>query len=104
MSEPHLELTHPVVSFPKMPVHGVVDLRAYAEDAVPTHDWLKGRGTPAFIDDGASVVALALVGEGRVEALPSDEFLILLSGTLAVESTRGRTVINTGRSAVLPAG
>jgi uncharacterized cupin superfamily protein len=83
---------------------GVIDLRAYAADAVPTGDWLAGRGRPAFFDDAASVVALAPVGEGRVEALPSDEFLIVLSGTLTLEGARGMTVINTGRSAVLPAG
>jgi uncharacterized cupin superfamily protein len=83
---------------------GVIDLRAYAADAVPTGDWLAGRGRPAFFDDAASVVALAPVGEGRGEALPSDEFLIVLSGTLTLEGARGMTVINTGRSAVLPAG
>jgi len=87
-----------------MQVRGVIDLRAYAAGATPTGDWLTGRGTPAFADDSASVVALAPVGEGRVENLPGDEFLILLSGTLIVESARGRTVINAGRSAVLPAG
>jgi uncharacterized cupin superfamily protein len=44
------------------------------------------------------------VGAGRVEALPGDEFLIVLSGALTIESARGTTVINKGRSAVLPAG
>jgi uncharacterized cupin superfamily protein len=87
-----------------MPVRGVIDLRAYAADAAPTSDWLTGRATPAFVDELASVVALAPVGAGRVEALPGDEFLIVLSGALTVESARGTTVINMGRSAVLPAG
>jgi uncharacterized cupin superfamily protein len=104
MSQSRLSLSQPVANLPEVQVRGVIDLRAYAADAAPTGDWLTGRGAPAFIDDRASVVALAPVGEGRVEALPSDEFLILLSGTLTVESVRGRTVIDTGRSAVLPAG
>jgi uncharacterized cupin superfamily protein len=99
MSQSHLNLSQL-----QMRVRGVIDLRAYAANAAPTRDWLTGRGTPAFADDHASVIALAPVGEGRVVALPSDEFLILLSGKLTVESARGMTVIDTGRSAVLPAG
>jgi uncharacterized cupin superfamily protein len=87
-----------------MPVRGVIDLRAYGTSAKPTRDWLTGRGTPAFVDNLASVVSLAPVGEGRVQALPSDEFVIVLSGTLTLESARGVTVINTGRSAVIPVG
>jgi uncharacterized cupin superfamily protein len=86
------------------PARSVIDLRAYADDVATTGNWLTGRKTPAFFDHSASVVALAPVGEGRVEALPSDEFLILLSGSLTFESRRGTTVIKTGRSAVLPAG
>jgi uncharacterized cupin superfamily protein len=104
MFQSHVNMSQPVVSVPEMRVRGVIDLRAYAADAAPTRDWLTGRGKPAFADERANVIALAPVGEGRVEALPSDEFLILLSGTLTVESARGMTVINTGRSAALPAG
>lgn len=104
MSQPQLNVSLPVASVPEMGVSGVIDLRAYAADAVPTDDWLAGRATPAFVDDGASVVAFAPAGEARVEALPGDEFLILLSGTVKVESGCGTTVITTGRSAVLPAG
>jgi uncharacterized cupin superfamily protein len=87
-----------------MRIRGVIDLRAYAANATPTGDWLTGRGTPAFVDDRASVVALAPVGAGRVEALPDDEFLILLSGRLTLERARGTTILKPGRSAVLPAG
>jgi uncharacterized cupin superfamily protein len=87
-----------------MPVRGVIDLRAYAANALPTRDWLGGRGKPAFADDRASVVSLAPVDEGRVQALPTDEFVIVLSGKLAFETARGVTVITTGGSAVLPAG
>lgn len=104
MSQSHLNISQPVVSSPEMPVRGVIDLRTYAANTASTRDWLNGRGKPAFFDEGASVVSLALVGEGRVEALPADEFLILLSGKLAIETAHGVTVINAGRSAVLPAG
>ena len=104
MSASHLSTSQPVVNHREMRVRGVIDLRAYAANAAPTGDWLRGRGTPAFVDDLASVVVLAPAGEGRIEALPADEFLILLSGTLTIESPRGRSVLNAGRSAVLPAG
>jgi uncharacterized cupin superfamily protein len=97
-------MSQPVINVPEMRVRGVIDLRAYAANAEPTRDWLTGRGTPAFVDDNASVISLAPVGEGRVQGLPCDEFVILLSGTLTIESVRGVTVINTGCSAVLPAG
>jgi hypothetical protein len=67
----------PIDNVPETPVRGVIDLRAYAANPKPTRDWLTARGTPAFADDSASVVSLAPLGEGRVQALPSDEFLIL---------------------------
>lgn len=104
MPKTHLNMSQPLINFPGMLVRGVIDLRAYGAGARPTRDWLTGRGTPAFADSDASVVSLAPVGEGRVQELPSDEFLILLSGMLTLESARGVTVVNTGRSAVIPAG
>ena len=82
----------------------IIDLRTYATGAPRTRDWLTGRAPPAFADDGASVSALAPVGQGRVDALPGDEFVILMSGELTVDSARGATVITAARSAVLPAG
>ena len=82
----------------------VIDLRAYAADAAPTRDWLTGRAPPAFADDRARVAAFAPVAEGRVNTLPGDEFVILLSGQVTLDSARGGTVITAGRSAVLPAG
>jgi uncharacterized cupin superfamily protein len=85
-------------------VHGVIDLRAYAARVAPTRDWLTGRAAPAFADDAAAVVAIAPVGEGRVAALPADEFVIVLSGELTFETARGAAAIKTGRSVVLPAG
>lgn len=103
MSHSQLQKSPPVAGVVDR-VRGVIDLRAYAANARPTRDWLTGRGTPAFADERASVVSLVPVGEGRVQGLPSDEFLIVISGTLTIEAERGVTVINTGRSAVLPAG
>lgn len=86
------------------PVRGVIDLRAYAALAAATRDWLVGRATPVFADDAAAVVAIAPVGEGRVPALPADEFVIVLSGEITLETARGVAVIKAGRSVVLPAG
>src|SRR4029453_8012022 len=86
------------------PPASVIDLRAYATGAPPTRDWLTGRAPPAFADDRARVVAFAPVGEDRVNTLPGDEFVILLSGEVALDSARGGTVITAGQSAVLPAG
>jgi uncharacterized cupin superfamily protein len=84
-------------------VRGIIDLRAYAQGAVPTKDWHGGRGSPAFQDPAAVVVAMAPLGEGRVPALPADEFVIVLEGELRIESARS-TVVPVGRSIVLPAG
>src|SRR5687767_14725649 len=100
MSQAHFNMSQPAINVSDAPVRGVIDLRVYGANSAPTRDWLTGRGTPAFADDHASVVSLAPVGEGRVQALPGDEFVILLAGTLTLESRRGVTVINTGRSAV----
>lgn len=86
------------------PVRGVIDLRAYAKVAAPTRDWLAGRGTPAFADAAATVVAIAPVGEGRVARLHSDEFVIVLAGELRLESAGQDAVVKAGRSIVLPSG
>jgi uncharacterized cupin superfamily protein len=85
------------------PPASVIDLRAYATGAPRTPDWLTGRAPPAFADNGARISAMAPVGEGRVDALPGDEFVILSSGEITIDSARGATVIAAGRSAVLPA-
>lgn len=86
------------------PVHGVFDLRAYAARAMPTRDWLSGRATPAFADEGTVVTAIAPVGEGRVPALPTDEFVIVISGELTLESARRSARVTAGNSIVLPSG
>ncbi len=85
-------------------VRGIIDLRAYAARVAPTRDWLAGRAAPAFTDDAATVAAIAPVGEGRVAALPSDEFVIVLAGEIGVETSRGVTAVSEGGSAVLPSG
>lgn len=85
------------------PVRGVIDLRAYAKAVTSTKDWLGGRQSPAFADSAAAVVAIAPVGEGRVPALPADEFVIVLEGELRIETAR-QMVVRAGRSIVLPAG
>jgi len=86
------------------PVRGVIDLRAYAAGAAPTGDWLAGRALPAFADAAAAVTAIAPVGKGRVPALLADEFVVLLSGQLTLETSRGTSVVKSGQSLVLPAG
>ena len=86
------------------PVRGIIDLRAYAARVAPTRDWLAGRATPAFADDAAAVTAIAPAGEGRVAALSADEFVIVLSGELTLETARSAAVIKAGQSVVLPSG
>lgn len=79
-------------------------MRAHAAGAAPTRDWLTGRSAPAFADDAAAVTAIAPVGEGRVAALRSDEFVIVLSGEIGLETSAGASVVQAGRSVVLPSG
>lgn len=82
----------------------VVDLRAYAHGTDPARDWLSGRQAPAFADAAAQVAALAPRGEGRVDALGADEFVIVLTGRLDLEIGGGAMAVETGQSAVLPVG
>ena len=83
---------------------GVIDLRSYAARPKPAADWLSGRMAPAFADADAVVTAIAPSGHGGVSSLPTDEFLIVLSGSLTMRHEGGSTPVPTGRSAVLPAG
>jgi len=85
-------------------VRGVIDIRAYAARITPTRDWLAGRAAPAFADASATVAAIAPVGEARVAALRCDEFVLVLSGEIAIEASGGAVVIQAGRSVVLPSG
>ena len=85
-------------------VDAVVDIRAYAAGTTPSSDWLNGRAAPAFADPHAQVAALALRGEGRVEALPTDEFVLVLEGRLEIESEAGTLVIEPETGGALPVG
>ncbi len=85
-------------------VGAVIDMRAYAVGTVPSNDWFQGRAEPAFADAKAQVAAFALRGEGQVEALPTDELVLVLSGRLEIESEAGTLVIEPDASAVLPVG
>jgi uncharacterized cupin superfamily protein len=85
-------------------VGAVVDMRAYAAGTEPSTDWLSGRAAPAFADAAAQVTAIALRGEGRVEALATDEFVLVLEGRLEIESDAGTLVIEPEAGGVLPLG
>lgn len=86
------------------PVAAVMDLRAYAAGTAPSTDWLAGRAAPAFADAKAQVSAFALRGEGQVAALPTDEFVLVLSGKLEITSTAGTLVLGPDDSAAIPYG
>lgn len=80
----------------------VVDIRAYAAGTAPSQDWLAGRAPAAFADDKAQVAALAPRGAGRVEALPTDECVLLLAGKLQIESASGTLTLGPAAACVLP--
>lgn len=82
---------------------GVIDLCDYAKSAKPTTDWIAGRAMPAFADPGATVAALAPAGTGAVAALPTDEFLIVLTGSLSIAGDQGAVHVASRQSTVLPA-
>ena len=85
-------------------VAAVIDVRAYAASAQPTSDWLNGRAAPAFADDKAQVAAIALRGEGRVDALSVDESVLVLEGRLEIESSAGAFTVERGNTGMLPVG
>lgn len=85
-------------------VGAVIDIRAYAAGTPPSGDWLNGRAPPAFADAAAQVAAFALRGEGRVEALPMDEFVLVLEGRLEIESDAGTLLLEPETGGVLPVG
>lgn len=85
-------------------VDAVVDIRTYAAGTTPSNDWLSGRAAPAFADAAATVTAIALRGEGRVEALPTDEFVLVLDGRLDIQSDAGTLIIERETGGVLPVG
>jgi uncharacterized cupin superfamily protein len=85
-------------------VGAVVDMRAYAAGTAPSNDWFEGRAEPAFADAKVQVAAFALRGEGQVEALPTDECVLVLAGRLEIESDAGALVIEAENAAALPVG
>jgi uncharacterized cupin superfamily protein len=85
-------------------VGAVVDMRAYAAGTAPSVDWFEGRAEPAFADGLVQVASFALRGEGRINALPSDEAVLVLSGRLEIESDAGNLVIEAENCGVLPVG
>lgn len=85
-------------------VKAVIDIRAYAAGTAPSSDWFAGRAAPAFADEAAQVAALAPRGEGKVEALATDECVLLLAGRLEIESAAGTLVLEPANACVLPLG
>ena len=85
-------------------VAAVIDIRAYAAGTKPSSDWLNGRASPAFNDPAAQVMAIALRGEGRVDELATDDFVLVLEGRLEIESSDGTLAMEPATAAVLPIG
>lgn len=83
-------------------VGAVVDMRAYATGTASSKDWLDGRAVPAFADDKAIVSAFAPRGRGHVERLPTDEMVLVLNGSLDIESDAGMLTIGQDKCVVLP--
>lgn len=85
-------------------VGAVIDMREYAAGTAPSNNWFQGRAAPAFADSAAQVAAFALRGEGQVDPLPTDEFVLVLAGRLEIESGTGTLTIETDNGVVLPVG
>ncbi len=85
-------------------VDAVVDMRAYAAGTAPATDWFAGRKAPAFADNAAQVSAVSLRGEGRVEGLAADEFVLVLEGQLEIESDARTLTVLPDNGVVLPVG
>lgn len=88
----------------KQTVDAVVDIRAYAAGTSPSNHWLDDRKAPAFADADAQVAAIALRGEGQVESLPTDEFVLVLEGRLEIVSDTGTLAMEPVTGGVLPLG
>lgn len=92
---------------------GFFDLRHFAAEADAegqattgeTDAFLARRRLLALPEGPVSVGAILLpAGEGRVEALPADEFVIVDSGRLVLEAAGLRLVLEAGNSAVIRRG
>lgn len=86
------------------PVAAVMNMRDYAAGAAPSSDWFAGRMAPAFADDAVQVSAFALRGQGEVASLPTDEFVLVLSGDLRIESADTTLTLGPDDSAAIPFG
>lgn len=90
-------------------VRSFVDLRGFAAKAlIPSNDgadaYLSTRAELELPHGPVTIAALALAGEGRVECLAADEFLIVLEGMASFETDAARVTVAAGRSVVLPGG
>ena len=90
-------------------VRSFVDLRAFAAAVSISSDdggdaWLSARAELELPAGPVKVAALALAGEGRVERLAADEFLIVLEGAVHFETDAAPITAATGQSVVLPRG
>lgn len=82
-----------------MSVRSFVDLRAFAAQAGRSDELLDGTALPCA-DGPVTITAARVTGGGRVAAMPADQFVIVLSGTLTID---GEPLAPTS-SIVLPAG
>jgi uncharacterized cupin superfamily protein len=89
-------------------VRSFVDLRAFAagvQIADAPQDFLAARRALPLPSGPVTVEALSLaLGGGRVAAIPADEFLFVLDGSISLATQTTRVTLAAGQSAVLPAG
>jgi uncharacterized cupin superfamily protein len=85
-------------------VEAVIDLRAYAEGVAPGTDWFAARAAPAFADAKVAVSAVALRGAGAVDALATDEFVLVLRGRLEIDGEAGTLAAGAEDGIALPVG
>jgi uncharacterized cupin superfamily protein len=85
-------------------VRTFIDLRSFAATAaVSGGDYLSAR-TPLALPDGpVAIAALTATGNGSIERLDADEFLIVLEGELSLDSGTTNVRLKPGESVVLPA-
>ncbi len=86
-------------------VHSFIDLLAFAGPAPLAADFIGGRTWLDTDDDIVAIASLRLgAGTGAGDALPGDEFILLLSGDLTLTAGTGAVSLAGGDSAVLPRG
>lgn len=104
---------NPGSSHPAAAVRSFIDLRQFAADprrGKPAADaqgdaFLTARRELDLQPGPVSLGVLTLDGsQGRVDGLPGDEFIILLSGTLSLDTGEARLTLEANQSAVIPRG